>query len=300
MAELQLLRPVWLLGLIPLLIVWWWLWYRKERSERWQRVVEPHLLAHLLVGEKGSKGLKPIHLLLLVWLLAAMAMAAPSWRMAASPFEADNGLVVLLKTASTMVASDVQPSRLERAKHKLRDLLAERRGKSTGLIVYSGSAHLVMPLTRDERVIPIMLEDLTPELMPVDGDALSEGLELARSLLNRAGTSGSMLVIADSVSPAQSETLLPRDHPVQFLSLQPPGASQDQGLKQAASALGAIVERLTADEVDVTRIARRAETRHGREAALADGQRAEDGGYFLLPFIMLLALFWSRRGWLLR
>ena len=132
-------------------------------SERWQRVVEPHLLAHLLVGEKGSKGLKPIHLLMLVWLLAAIAVAAPSWRMAASPFEVDNGLVVLLRTGSTMLASDVQPSRLERAKHKLRDLLAERRGKSTGLIVYSGSAHLVMPLTRDERVIPIMLEELTPE-----------------------------------------------------------------------------------------------------------------------------------------
>ena len=103
----------------------------------------------------------------------------------------------------TMKATDVQPSRLARAKHKLRDLLALRHGNATGLVVYSGSAHNAMPLTRDERIIPSMLEELTPDLMPLDGDALVDGLELARRMLQSAGMPGSVLVVTDGVARPQ-------------------------------------------------------------------------------------------------
>ena len=57
-----------------------------------------------------------------------------------------------------------------------------------------------MPLTRDERIIPLMLEDLTPDLMPADGDALADALVKAWDLLKTADTSGSVLVVADGVS----------------------------------------------------------------------------------------------------
>jgi hypothetical protein len=106
-----------------------------------------------------------------------------------------------------MEAADVQPTRLARAKHKLRDLLEARKGLSTGLIAYSGSAHLVMPLTRDERIVSAMVEDLTPELMPADGDALAEALQLADSVLERAGVPGSVVVMTDAVAPAQAENI---------------------------------------------------------------------------------------------
>ena len=298
MAELQWLRPYWLLSLIPAIALWWWLRRRQEQRERWQRVVDPHLLPHLLVGKEDGGRLRPLHLLLALWLLTIVAAAGPSWRMTPSPFDDYKGLVVLLKTSATMDATDVQPSRLARAKQKIRNLLAERRGAPTGLVVYSGSAHLVMPLTRDEAVIPAMLEDLSPELMPVDGDALAAGLRLAQAVLERSGTPGSILVMADTVSPAQAEAVTSLEVPVQFLSVQPLGAAPDAGLRQAASALGAPVEPLSADAGDAARIARRALTLRGVNNAVPEGRRPEDGGYFLLPLIALLALFWSRRGWL--
>lgn len=125
-----------------------------------------------------------------------------------SPFADDDaGLVMLLKVSSTMKATDVQPSRIARAKHKLRDLLEARKGLSTGLVVYSGSAHLLMPLTRDDRIVTAIAEDLTPELMPADGDALAEALLLAGQVLQRAGVPGSVLVMADSVAPAQADLI---------------------------------------------------------------------------------------------
>ena len=69
-----------------------------------------------------------------------------------------------------MGQTDVAPSRLERAKQKISDLLARaRRARAPGLIAYAGTAHLVMPLTDDRAVIEPFLAALTPDLMPSDG-----------------------------------------------------------------------------------------------------------------------------------
>jgi len=302
MPELQLLRPWWLISLLPPLVAWLWLRRRQDWLARLQRVVDPHLLPHLLLGERQSRGPQPIQVLGLVWLLAGLALAGPSWRAAPSPFPEDPGLVVVLKVSSSMQASDVQPSRLERARYKLRDLLERRRGDATGLIVYSGSAHLVMPLTRDERIIPLMLEELTPDLMPVDGDALAAGLLAAQRVLQRADTPGSVLVITDGVSDAQAAEVAALDYPVpvQFLEVQGATAKTTPAMASTAEALRANVERLSADERDVQRIARRAQGLANTTRGEVGARRPEDAGYLLLPLIALLALAWSRRGWVVR
>lgn len=201
-----------------------------------------------------------------------------------------------------MQATDVQPSRLERAKHKLRDLLEARKGMSTGLIVYSGSAHLVMPLTRDDRIVSAMVEDLTPELMPDDGDVLSDALRLSGQMLQRAGVPGSVLVMADNVAPAQVSALseAAASLPVQFLAMTSSAAPVEPGLANAASQLGAPVLRLSVDEADVQDVAKRARSDFKAVAGISSGDRWRDAGYYLLPLIALIALMWSRRGWLVR
>ena len=296
MPELQFLRPLWLLGLLPAVALWWLLWRRQDPLARWQRVIDRHLLQHLVVGDDGSRGLRPIHLLLVIWILSVVALAGPSWRMQPSPFPADSGLMVLLKLGSSMESADVQPTRLERARQKIRDLLSLRRGASTGLVVYSGSAHLVMPLTQDERVIGNMLEELGPDLMPLDGDALGEALQLGGEMMQRADMPGSLLVIADAVAPAEAGSLQSL-YPVQFLSILPPDLALDPGLRNAADALGATIQQLTPDEQDVGKIAQRARSLETASGTQSEEQRQEDAGYFLLPLLALFALLWSRRGW---
>ena len=303
MVEFHFLRPQMLLSLLPLLLVWWALWRGQDSYGQLKMVVAPHLLEHLVVGETRTRWLRPVHLLLAVWVLAVLALAGPAWEKEAAPFADDEaGLVVLLKVSGTMNATDVQPSRLARAKHKLGDLLQARKGVSTGLIVYSGSAHLVMPLTRDDRIVSAMVEDLTPELMPADGDALGEALQLAESVLERGGVPGSVLVMADGVAPAQADAITAAGPslPVQFVAMSSSAAPVEPGLARAASALGAPVIRLSADETDVQRAARRAQSDFKAMAGVASGNRWRDAGYLLLPVIALLALVWSRQGWLVR
>jgi len=301
MDDFHFLRPLWLLVVLPGLVIWWGLWRRQDRMASWRQVVDAHLIDHLIVGESKQRLLRPVQLLLVVWLVCAVALAGPSWRMEPSPFADDEaGLVVLLKISGTMLASDVQPSRLQRAKQKVRDLLELRTGSSTGLIVYSGSAHLLMPLTRDDRIISMMLEDLTPDLMPVDGDALVQALRLAEEVLVMSEAPGSVLIIADSVSPSQAQTLSTAGIglPVQFLSLQSLAATTDSGLRSAASSLNANVVLLTADPKDVEEVARRAQSGIKAVAAPGDVSRWQDAGYALLPFLAILILMWSRKGWL--
>lgn len=301
--DFHFLRPYWLLSILPALALWWWIRRRQDRAASWRQFVDPHLLEHLIVGEGRHRRLRPIHVLIAIWLLSAVALAGPSWQREPSPFAGDEaGLVVLLKSSATMKATDVQPSRLERAKHKLRDLLKLRKGSSTGLIVYSGSAHLVMPMTRDDRIINAMVEDLTPELMPADGDVLVNALELAENLLKKSGVPGSVLVIADTVSPSQVQAMSEVEIglPVQFLALQSPSAPIGKGLEGAATSLNASVVKLTVDRTDVERVARRAQTEIRSAVGTHDAERWHDAGYAILPLIALCALMWSRRGWVVR
>lgn len=303
MGEFHFLRPFWLLLIIPALLTWYGLWRQQDRTASWLKVFDKHLLEQLIVGESTRRRLRPIHTLLLIWIVTAIALAGPAWQTEPSPFADDEaGLVVLLKVNGTMLATDVQPSRLARAKHKISDLLELRESASTGLIVYSGSAHLVMPLTRDDRIISMMIEDLTPDLMPVDGDALTEALRLAERLLRDSGVPGSVLVIADNVAPAQSDLLATSGTPmpVQFLSVKALNAATDPGLESAASGLNAAVVELAVDETDVESLARRAQSSIRAVAETGEGTHWMDAGYNLLPFLALLALLWSRRGWLVR
>lgn len=302
MADFHFIRPFWLLSLIPLLLVWWGLVRRRDQVRRWQTMIEPHLLKHLLVGEHRKNLLRPINLLLILWLTTVIALAGPTWQKEPSPFlDNEAGLMVLLKVSESMENSDVQPSRLERAKQKIRDLMEIRQGASTGLVVYSGSAHLVMPITRDDRIINMMLEDITPELMPVEGDVLTDALKLADRMVGQSGLPGSLLVIADTVAPGQQTDQNAHEitFPVQFLSMLPDGSSLDQGLLSLAKKLDARVERLSIDQADVQQIAGRAETKQAEIVDPKQGERWKDSGYLLLPLIGLAMLMWFRKGWAL-
>ena len=302
MGEFHFLRPHLLWALVPVALTAWLLFRRQDDTGAWRAFIDPHLLQHMLVGEERRPRIRPVHLVPLVGLIAVLALAGPTWERETSPFADDQaGLVVLLKASATMEATDVQPSRMQRATQKLRDLLERRRGAATGLIAYSGSAHLVMPLTRDVGIVSTMAAEISPALMPVDGDALTDALMLASEVLDRAGTAGSVLVIADAVSPTEAEAIgsVAADLPVQFLSVQSSSAPLDAGLARAADLRGSAVTRLTFDADDVERVTARASADFRAASIEGEEEHWRDAGYFLLPLVALLGLQWARKGWVI-
>ena len=264
------LRPLWLLSLLPVFLLWRALYRNQDSHAAWKNLIAPHLLKHLIVEHNQQARIRPIHLLLVVWGLIAISLSGPTWKREPSPFAEDSaGMIILLKVAPSMMAEDVQPFRLERARQKLHDLLEMRQGAATGLIAYSGSAHLVMPPTRDGRIVNIMANGLAPDIMPVEGDALLEALQMASTLFKQTGSAGSIVALADSVSPEQVLNLdrlqYSAPFPLQFLSVNAIGVKMDRGLSDFSMPRvnpGSGTEPTTV-EIQATRTAARAVAGNG-------------------------------------
>ncbi len=200
-SNFHFLRPEWLWALVPVLAFTLLLSRRLDPEKQWRRLIAPHLLAHLRIGAEDGLRLRPIHLVTMVALFATLGMAGPTWDREISPFAEDTApLVIALDMSQSMNAVDVQPTRLERAKQKIRDLLALRPGSRTALIAYAGTAHTVLPLSDDPTMFEAFLDGLATDVMPAGGKEPSEALVLAETILARDSVPGSILFLTDGIA----------------------------------------------------------------------------------------------------
>ena len=293
------------------------IWREQDSRRAWRGVIADHLLPHLMVGSGARRRLRPAHLLPLVWLVGVVALAGPTWQREPAPFADETAaLVVVLEVSPTMLARDIQPTRLDRSIHKITDLLSVRPGAKTALVAYSGSAHLVMPLTRDARIIELFAGELSPEIMPVDGDVAAQAVELANEQIRRDGSPGSILLITDGVPADQFGPIAAqRDRGGASVHLLGVGSDSREpapaggpaapaldrdGLQRAAQAAGGTLTLVTPDDRDVRQLAGRIERSLSEAMPDDGGQRWLDAGYWLVPLVVLICLAWSRPGWTIR
>lgn len=320
LGSFHFLRPAWLLALLPAAVIVALLWRQGSAGRRWRGVIAPHLLEHLIVRPADRRRLRPPHLLAVVTALACLAAAGPSWRREPPPFTRDTApLVVALDLSPTMEAADVRPSRLERARQKARDLLAERRGAATALIAYAGSAHLVLPLTDDPSLLEAYVTSLEPSLMPVAGKAPEAALALAQELLADEATPGTVLFLTDGIAagavPAfEAHAAAHRDQVLVLAVATARGgavpaagggagevhASDRRALEALEERAGAWVTAVTVDDTDVRRIGRRIAS-HLADVQKEDAEgRWRDEGWWLVWPLLALTLVWFRKGWTIR
>jgi Ca-activated chloride channel family protein len=317
----RFLRPAWLLTLPFLLLCGWWVRRRDDNTRVGEGVIASHLLGPLTVDRRRQRRFRPSDLIIAAAMLCAIAAAGPAWRRVIPPFFAETAPVVIaLEVSSTMLASDVAPSRLERAKQKILDLIELRTGARTGLVAYAGSAHSVMPLTDDPAVLKMFLEGLDPEMMPVPGDKAVGALVLARKMLESEPEPGTIVFVTDGI-PASESAAFVRDEetraagvvalvvgttegdPVRFsdghLALgddgRPLETSVDVEELTKLESHGVFVVRASVGGGDLARLTHR--IRSNRERAGEDQQVAyrDDGHKLLLP-AALIGLLWYRRG----
>ncbi len=206
LADFHFLRPAWLLALLPCALLAFWFLRRNARPALWSELIDPALLAALLLlPATGARRNALPWLLLAGWALAVLGLAGPAWERLPEPVHrASDPLIIALDLGHTMRAGDLAPSRYERARFKLGDILARRHDGQTALIVYAGDAHVVTPLSDDARTLAAMLPALSPDIMPAAGNDLPAAVELAGSLARGAGVArGRLLVVTDRFPAAQ-------------------------------------------------------------------------------------------------
>jgi Ca-activated chloride channel family protein len=298
LTDAHFIRP-WCLLLAPVAVVVWWFWRnRTEPLRAWREQMDPDLLEALAVQEGGGHDSHGWWLLA-AWLLTVVAVSGPTWRPEPNPFaEFEPPLMILMKSDSSMAGTAASPTHLERAQLKIADLAELRKGQPMGLIAYAGSTHLVLPPTRDTKVVAEIASQISPDIMPVPGDRLDLAIREAGRVLSGSDSGGSLLVISDSVGGDAQAIAAAHTQagslPVQFLALTGDDTPQTRSIEDAADLVGGSVQSWTVDDQDITRIAGRA-SRRSAAGARGDSARWQEMGYWLTPLIVLAVALSFRR-----
>ncbi len=259
LAELHWLRPWWLLaGGLALLAVGW-RWWQQRRNNPWRRVCDAALLPYLLAQAAPLRQHNgPFILLATGLLLGTLALAGPAWQRLPVPlWEAPLNRVVVLDLSRSMLALDIAPDRITRARFKVADMLERSRNYRTALIAFSGEAFTITPLTRDVNTLIHLLWSLSPKIMPLGGSAAQQGLQRAATLLASAGAlAGEVILVTDGVRGSATAAAAAR--------------LQQQGVRVSVLAVG---------------------TKGGGPIPLANGGfLVDDAGHAVIPGVALQAL----------
>ena len=210
MNNLITLQYPWaLLLLLPLIALWWWQRTRTPNDSKWQKWIDPHLLTFLLQQHAPTRR-RRLRAILVVWIIACIALAGPSVKRdhQSASFSHDSAHVILLDLTPSMRADDVKPSRLARAKIKAMDWLKQHQEGQTALVVYSGSAHVVVPFSTDTRTVAALLPTLDTSLPPLIGNDPVQALKLIEKMRRDSGLArADVLWLSDGFDADQSDAI---------------------------------------------------------------------------------------------
>ena len=189
---------LWLLLIIPILIIMKiMMWYvqRKKLS----RIGNPTLLKELMPDV--SRFRPWVKFLLLITALSSLilTLARPQFGSKIS-HEKRNGIeaIIALDISNSMLAQDVQPSRLDKSKLMIENLINSFINDKIGLVVFAGEAYVQLPITSDYVSAKMFLSDITPNLISAQGTDIARAIRVSlSSFTQQKGVGKAIILITD-------------------------------------------------------------------------------------------------------
>ena len=189
---------LWLLLIIPILIIikiMMWYVQRKKLS----RIGNPTLLKELMPDV--SRFRPWVKFLLLITALSSLilALARPQFGSKIS-HEKRNGIeaIIALDISNSMLAQDVQPSRLDKSKLMIENLINSFINDKIGLVVFAGEAYVQLPITSDYVSAKMFLSDITPSLISAQGTDIARAIRVSlSSFTQQKGVGKAIILITD-------------------------------------------------------------------------------------------------------
>lgn len=186
------------LGLLPLLVVLfiWMIYWRKSKLKK--------LGEERLVNEQVRGFIPGRNTLRFILACLAFALLVIGWanlQMGAKMEKVQRkgvDVVIALDVSKSMLAQDIQPDRLTRAKQLVMRMIDKMQNDRVALVIFAGRAYLQVPLTIDYGAMKMMLQNVKPDLVPTQGTVISEAIDLAKqSFSQKEKKYKSLIIISD-------------------------------------------------------------------------------------------------------
>jgi len=193
--RIQMLFVIWVVPLLVLAVVYG----MRRRRDILQRFSSLHGLSAIAPETAGPRRWIKAGLLAAAVLFTALALAGPKYGFRWQEIRQHGvDIIVALDCSRSMTAADIKPSRLERAKREVFDLLAMLQGDRAGLVAFAGSAFLQCPLTLDYNAFNLFLNALSPDYLPVGGTDITGALKTAADAFDpKSGADKAIILITD-------------------------------------------------------------------------------------------------------
>ncbi len=184
------------------------LWAGKQRERAIARLGEASLIQRLsaAVNWRGRRWQAGLTLFALAMLI--IAIARPQWGTKVQAIDQEGlQVMVALDVSQSMLAQDLQPSRLDRAKLEIRDLTAQLKGDEIGVVPFSGAAFVQVPLTSDYTTALTYLRDAGPHLISRPGTVIGDAIRTAAAAFDPKLASQKVLVVMTDGEDVESDPL---------------------------------------------------------------------------------------------
>ncbi|MGB8331351.1 MAG: VWA domain-containing protein [Polyangiales bacterium] len=181
-------QVLWLLLLLPPAVAALW-WHAARRRRATEIFGKKATMEQLIVGQSRWWRLTRATLMMVGAALVIIAFAGPQYGSRTRVLRKRGiDIVIALDFSKSMLAQDVHPSRIKRAKAELERLLSDLDGDRVGLVAFAGDA-MAFPMTVDYSAVRLFLRDLVPTDMPVGGTAIGKALIASKRLIESSNPS---------------------------------------------------------------------------------------------------------------
>src|SRR5690606_370403 len=174
MFRFQHIDYLWLLLLLPLCILIY-VYFLRWRRQKLRKIGDPALVQQMLKGQLPGRATTKFVLLAVALFLGIFGVA--NLQMGAQTEKVNRkGVDVFfaLDVSKSMLATDVSPDRLTRAKQLINRMMDKMSNDRVGLIIFAGKAYLQVPMTVDYSAAKMLLSGVKPDMIPSQGTVLSE------------------------------------------------------------------------------------------------------------------------------
>lgn len=186
-----------LAALIPVftaLLVLFLLWKRRTLDRYGDRVV----IGQLMPEYSSVKSTLKFVLVMLAMLSLIFALANPQTGSRLEKVKRKGiDLMICLDVSNSMLAQDIKPDRLERAKQSISRLIDNLDGDRIGIIVFAGKAYTQLPITTDYAAAKMFTSTINTNIVAVQGTALADAIELASNSFGESKRNRAMIIITD-------------------------------------------------------------------------------------------------------